>query len=91
MVMSLLLTGDQIGGIARAVLGAIGGMAVTRGMVDQSTMVTVVGGLVTVIVALWSYWTNRPDGLIQAVNRGDNGVKVVAERAPGDRVTAALR
>lgn len=59
-----MLTSDQIGGIARALLTTVGGIAVTKGWVDQNTAVTISGGLVTVIVAAWSWWTNRPQKIV---------------------------
>ena len=49
---------DQLTGILRAVLAAGGGLLVQKGWVDAQTVTAVVGGLVTVLVALWSWKSN---------------------------------
>lgn len=67
------LTSDQIGGIARALLTTLAGIAVTKGWVDQNTAVTIVGGVVTVFVAAWSWYTNRPQKIV--VTPGGIGAK----------------
>lgn len=72
-----MLTSDQIGGIARALLTTIAGVAVTKGWVDQNTAVTVVGGVVTVLVAVWSWYTNRP----QKITTVAGGI---GSKAPGN-------
>lgn len=54
------MTSDQIGGIIRAILTFLAGIAVTKGWVDNATAMTIVGGVVTVAVAVWSYITNKP-------------------------------
>jgi hypothetical protein len=45
---------DQILGIARAVLAAIGGYAVAQGVLDPAQLETVVGALLTIGTAIWS-------------------------------------
>lgn len=54
------MNGDQLGGILRAILTTLAGFAVAKGWVDNATALSVTGGVVTVIVAVWSWWTNRP-------------------------------
>ena len=54
------MTPDQIGGLVRAILATAGGVAVSKGWVDNSTATAIAGGLVTIVTAAWSYWTNRP-------------------------------
>lgn len=53
------MTSDQVGGLIRSILLFIGGWAVTQGWLDNGTMVAVVGGIVTVLTAVWSLWSNR--------------------------------
>ena len=53
------MTSDQIGGVVRAILIFAGGWLVTQGWVDNATMQTIVGAVVTVITTLWSLYTNR--------------------------------
>lgn len=54
------MTSDQVGGLVRAILTFLAGIAVARGWVDNATALTIVGGLVTVLTAAWSVFTNRP-------------------------------
>ncbi|MGY3278107.1 Pam3-gp28 family putative phage holin [Bradyrhizobium sp. S3.7.6] len=54
------MTGDQIWGIARTILAAAGGYFVAKGYVDTDTMTTILGGVGTVFVAVWSVMTKKP-------------------------------
>ena len=58
---------DQIGGIIRAIVAAIGGYFVGKGLVDANTVATVGGAVATIAIALWSYWTNKPGTSIPQV------------------------
>lgn len=49
------MTSDQIQGIIRNVLMFVGGLAVSKGYVDNVTMVSVVGALVTLFGFGWSF------------------------------------
>jgi hypothetical protein len=51
---------EQIGGVIRTLLGVGAGLLINRGLVDAATAEAIVGGLVAILVALWSMWTNRP-------------------------------
>lgn len=53
------MNSDQVGGIVRAILAAVGGYFVGKGLVDAATMTTVTGGLATAIAGIWSVYTNR--------------------------------
>ena len=53
------MTAEQIGGIARTILAALGGVLVSRGYIDNATMMAVVGALVTIGTAGWSVWSKR--------------------------------
>lgn len=55
------MTADQVGGIVRAILAGIGGYFVSKGVIDESTVTTIVGGLATVITAVWSVWSKKKD------------------------------
>lgn len=48
------MTPEIIGGLVRAILSALGGILVTKGWLDNGTLETIIGGTVTVIVAIWS-------------------------------------
>ena len=51
---------EQIGGVVRALLSAAAGYFVGKGLIDANTAATIGGALATIIVAVWSVWTNRP-------------------------------
>ena len=53
------MTAEQVGGIARAVVAAIGGYLVGQGVLDANTATTIGGAVVTLAIAAWSVWTNR--------------------------------
>lgn len=54
------MTSDQFGGVVRAILTFLAGFAVTKGIVDSATALTITGAVVTIATAAWSYYTNRP-------------------------------
>lgn len=60
MTMSI----DQIGGVVRAILAFLAGLAVARGWVDNESAMTIVGALVTIVTTAWSLHTNRPSKIV---------------------------
>jgi hypothetical protein len=48
------LTQEQILGIVRHGLTFIGGIVVMKGLADEATVTQIVGGVVTLIGAIWS-------------------------------------
>lgn len=48
------LTQEQILGIARHALTFIGGIVVMKGYADEATVTQIVGGVMTLIGAIWS-------------------------------------
>lgn len=48
------LTREQVLGIARHTLTFIGGIVVMKGYADEATVTQIVGGIVTLIGAVWS-------------------------------------
>ncbi len=54
------MNGDQVGGIVRAVMSAIGGYFVGKGLIDASTMTTIAGAIATLSVAVWSVASKKP-------------------------------
>lgn len=53
------MSSDEIGGLTRTILAFAGGYAVANGIVDQATMMTVVGAVATLVTAGWSIWSKR--------------------------------
>ena len=50
---------EQIGGILRTILAAGGGYLVSKGYLDNATMLSIVGAIVTLATAGWSVWAKR--------------------------------
>ena len=53
------MTVDQFGGIVRAIVAAVGGYFVGKGMIDASTVTAIAGAAVTVATAVWSVWIKK--------------------------------
>jgi len=50
---------EQIWGLVRTILAALGGVAVGKGWIDSETMTAIVGGLGTIFVAVWSWRSKK--------------------------------
>jgi hypothetical protein len=48
------MDGEQIWGIVRTVLAAVGGWAVAKGYVSNELLTAVLGGVGTIFVGVWS-------------------------------------
>lgn len=51
---------DAMYGVVRAVLSAVGGYFVGKGIVDSETAVSLAGAIATVVVAVWSVVSKKP-------------------------------
>lgn len=49
------MTGEQIWGVVRTVLAAVGGYFVSKGVVDGAFVDAILGGAGTLFVAIWSF------------------------------------
>jgi hypothetical protein len=54
-----MISSIEIGGIARAIVAALGGYLVAQGLIDAETATTAGGALTTLVVVLWSIWSKR--------------------------------
>jgi hypothetical protein len=52
--MKMKLTKEQILGIVRHGLTFIGGILITKGLIDESTLTEIVGGIITLTGTIWS-------------------------------------
>lgn len=50
---------EQLSGIIRAVVAAVGGYLVGRGVVDSANMELIGGAAATIATAVWSVYSNR--------------------------------
>jgi len=53
------MTTEEFGGLVRTILAFGGGFIVSRGWLDNATMMTLVGALVTIATAGWSIWNKK--------------------------------
>lgn len=54
------MTAEQIAGVIRAIVAAVGGYFVGKGVVDADTVATIGGALATLATAGWSVWAKKP-------------------------------
>jgi hypothetical protein len=53
------MTREQIAGVVRAVVAAVGGYFVGQGLLDAHTATTIGGAVSTMVVAAWSVYAKR--------------------------------
>lgn len=53
------MSAEEVGGVVRTVLAALGGYLVAKGVVDAATVTAVAGAIGTLVVAVWSVWVKR--------------------------------
>jgi hypothetical protein len=53
------MTSEQLAGILRTILAAGAGFAISKGYVDEATATAVIGGAVTIAVAVWSFLAKK--------------------------------
>jgi|GEM_PF-1503369 len=83
------MTSDQITGILRAILAALGGFFIGKGMISAATFDWLTGGVLALAPILWSMWTNRPAG-IAASAQAVPGVTVTTSPAASPAVQTAV-
>lgn len=49
-----MMTAEQFAGIVRAIVAAVGGYLVGKGLADAETVAAVSGAVATIAVAVWS-------------------------------------
>ena len=58
-IWRMIMSKEQIAGIVRAVVAAVGGYFVGKGMLDGATMETIAGAVATLATAVWSVWSKK--------------------------------
>ncbi|MGA1111743.1 MAG: hypothetical protein ACO3VO_09115 [Ilumatobacteraceae bacterium] len=53
------MSGEQVAGVVRAVVAALGGYLVARGVTDMETVAAVAGAVATLAAAVWSVLSKR--------------------------------
>lgn len=54
------MTKEQILGVVRHLLTFFGGILVTKGVIDETIVTEVIGGISTLIGAVWSFIAKKP-------------------------------
>ena len=57
--MEIEMKKDQIAGIVRAVVAAVGGYFIGKGMVDAANVEIIAGSLATLVTAVWSVLSKK--------------------------------
>lgn len=55
----MTMTGEQIAGVVRAIVAALGGYFVGQGLVDAQTVTAIGGAFATLAAAGWSIYSKR--------------------------------
>lgn len=53
------MTGEQVAGVVRALVSAVGGYFVGQGLLDAETATTIGGAIATLAAAAWSIYAKR--------------------------------
>ena len=53
------MTGEQVWGVVRTILAAIGGLAVGKGRISNDMLTAILGGGGTIFVAIWSVFAKK--------------------------------
>ena len=53
------MNGEQIAGVVRAIVAALGGFLVAKGVADAETVAAVSGAVATIAVAVWSVLSKK--------------------------------
>jgi hypothetical protein len=53
------MNGEQIAGIVRAIVAAVGGYLVGKGLADAETVAAVAGAAATIVAAVWSVLSKK--------------------------------
>ncbi len=80
---------EQVLSIVRQILLFGGGLIVSKGWIDNTTLITVVGALVTLIGSAWAIWSKRPTGLVASAAALPSVEKIVADPAIANGTLAA--
>jgi hypothetical protein len=83
------MTADQISGLIRTILAALGGFVIAKGWFSTETWAWIVGGLATIGPVIWSWVSNRP-AAIAASAQALPGVNVQTTPAAGPAVQTAV-
>ena len=74
------MNADQIGGIIRAVLAGVSGIALTYGFSDTQ-WIAISGAIAAIVTIVWSVYSNSVSHMVAAVAKDADVVKVVVSPA----------
>ena len=53
------MTQEQTLGIIRHFLSGLGSIAIYKGWIDETTMLELLGGIMTITSIVWSFWAKK--------------------------------
>ena len=74
------MNADQIGGIIRAVLAGVSGIALTYGFSDTQ-WVAISGAIAAIVTIVWSVYSNSVPHMVASIAKDADVVKVVVSPA----------
>lgn len=83
------MTSDQILGVLRAILAAVGGFILAKGWITTEMWNWIVGGILSLAPVVWSFIANRPASIAASAQKID-GVNVVTSSAASPAVADAV-
>ena len=75
----------QVEGLVRMVLGIAAGLAIKSG-INEATWVAITGGVVGIVGALWSMYSNSTTRMVEQVAKDSDVKEVVTTQAISDAV-----
>lgn len=84
---------EQVMSIVRQIMLVIGGSLVTKGVIDNGTLQTMVGAVIALTSSGWAIYTRRTNGLIAAAAAQPEVGKiittpVIADAVPSEKVVS---
>lgn len=79
---------EQITSLIRALLQSVGAVFVTKGIIDDSTLIAIAGGVAALVGVLWGQWSGREKNTLKQAVEGTITMDskavtdIVAEPAP---------
>jgi hypothetical protein len=79
---------EQVASLLRTLLQVAGGMAVSKGWIDNDTAIAVTGAIVTLAVTAWGVWARRSTGLVASAAAVPGVAQIVATSKIAEAVTS---
>lgn len=61
---------EQITSLIRALLQSVGAVFVTKGIIDDSTLIAIAGGVAALVGVIWGQWSGREKNTLKQAVEG---------------------